>query len=86
MQWEKVIQGRVILLGDFNAKSTSWDPHGKSVNARDLEELVERFNLILNNDTSVYTREEGKNRSILDLTFSSLELGPLDSWAIADEI
>jgi len=42
--------------------------------------------LILNNNTSKYTREEGKSKSVLDLTFSSIALGLLDSWAIADKI
>ncbi len=86
VQWESILQGRAILLGDFNAKSPHWDPYNKPRNARDLEGLIERFDLILNNDTIVFTRVEGGKRSVLDLTFSSPELGPLDSWAIAEGI
>src|SRR5579871_1788161 len=86
VQWEKILKGRSILLGDFNAKSFHWDPRGKPTNAKDLENLIEKFNLFLNNDTSEYTREEGKSKSVLDLTFSTLALGPLDSWSIVDEI
>ena len=62
VQWDKILQGRVILLGDFNAKSYYWDPQGKSVNAKDLENLIKRFNLILNNDTTIYTREVSRSR------------------------
>ena len=86
VEWKRVLQGRAILLGDFNAKSPHWDPYNKPRNAKDLEGLIERFNLILNNDTTVFTRVEGGKKSILDLTFSSLELGLLDSWAIAEGI
>ena len=85
VQWGQILNGRVILLGDFNAKSPSWDPQGRSENANDLEGIIEGFNLILNNDTTVFTREQGNNKSVIDLTFTTPSLGVLESWAILDK-
>ena len=85
IQWEQILRERVILLGDFNTKSPSWDPQGRSENAKDLEEIIEKFDLILNNDTIVYTRKQGYSKSIIDLTFTTPSLGPLESWAVLEK-
>jgi ribonuclease HI len=85
VQWGQVLVGRVVLLGDFNAKSPSWDPHGKPRNASSLEGIIEEFDLILNNDTTIYTREQGESKSVIDLTFTTPSLGLLESWAVLDK-
>ena len=85
IQWGQILDGRAILLGDFNAKSPSWDPHGRSENVNDLERIIEEFNLILNNDTTVYTREQGNSKSVINLTFITPSMGLLESWAILDK-
>jgi ribonuclease HI len=84
-QWERVLQGRVIFLGDFNARSQLWDPNGKGENAKDLEEIIEKFGLILNNDTRVFTREQGKSKSVIDLAFTTPQLGLLETWITLEE-
>jgi sugar/nucleoside kinase (ribokinase family) len=73
-----------VLLGDFNAYSPLWDPFIKQrKDTRLLEKIIEDFDLILNNEQEAITRLEKKTKgSIIDLTFTIIELGPLDLWAI----
>ena len=85
IQWGQILDGRTILLGDFNTKSPSWDPHGRSVNANDLEGIIKGFNLILNNDTTVYTREQGNSKSVINLTFTTPSLGQLELWVVLNK-
>jgi hypothetical protein len=79
----KLIEGRTILAGDFNARSPEWDPWvtGRQ-NARTTEQLIERNGLIVNNNDYQPTRR-GKNcRSIIDLTLSNSKVGELSTWEI----
>ena len=55
------------------------------MNASDLEGIIKGFNLILNNNTSIYTREQGNSKSVIDLTFTTPSLGQLESWAVLDK-
>jgi len=75
-------------MGDFNAHSYYWNPLITSSNseASYLEEIIDRYKLILNNEPGVITRPNLKNnRSIIDLTFTTPELGMLESWGIEEE-
>ncbi len=57
MGWRSIIRGRVLIVGDINAHSTMWNPHCRQPkNAGPLEELIEGFELIVNNDTDFPTR------------------------------
>lgn len=81
----RLIVGRTILAGDFNARSPSWDPwvSGRQ-NATMVERLIERQELIINNNDHQPTRR-GKNcRSIIDLTLSTQSLGALTTWEIEE--
>lgn len=52
MPWELIIKGRVLILGDMNAHSPMWNPHCQTrKNAGPLEELIESYELIVNNDS-----------------------------------
>ena len=54
--WRLVIRGRVLIIGDMNADSPMWNPHCRqNVNAGPLEELIESYELIVNNDTDFPT-------------------------------
>lgn len=74
------MEGRVILLGDFNAHSPKWNLHfGERSNAAGLEALVDRHDLILNNELGMVTRPTQRNTtSIIDLTFTTQEIRVLD--------
>ena len=79
----RLIVGRTILAGDFNARSPAWDPWAVSRhNAGTVERLIERHGLIVNNNDYQPTRW-GKNcKSIIDLTLSTHNMGALTSWGI----
>ena len=69
-------------MGDFNARSPRWDPSVRTPqNASYLEGLIDTYSLILNN-TKDFTHREGSSQSIIDLTLSSIEMGPLENWAV----
>ena len=87
VNWNLLIQGRTILLGDFNAHSPIWNPLiSTRIEAGPLEEIVEKYDLILNNEPGVITRPNArKNQSIIDLTFTSTAIGLLNSWTIEEE-
>jgi hypothetical protein len=88
IQWDQVIQGRVILLGDFNAHSPEWNPRVTDrTGAGPLEKLIEDYMLILNNEPGAITRPGLVHAgSIIDLTFTTIEIGLLDTWAIEEDL
>ncbi len=55
------------------------------MNANNLEGIIKGFNLILNNNTTVYTREQGNSKSVINLTFITPSLGQLELWAVLDK-
>ncbi|KAI7712086.1 hypothetical protein KC353_g8529 [Hortaea werneckii] len=83
----RLIEGRTILAGDFNARSPLWDPWvaGRQ-NAGTVERLIEKRELIINNNDHQPTRC-GKNcRSIIDLTLSTRRVGALVTWEIDESL
>jgi hypothetical protein len=87
IQWQPLLRGRAVLLGDFNAQSPIWDPFiTQRKEAGPLETIIEDFDLILNNEQGAITRPGNKTKgSIIDLTFTTTELGPLDLWVIDED-
>ena len=78
MSWRQIIRGRVLIVGDVNAHSAMWNPHCRqNINAGPLELLIERYELIVNNDTNFPTRPSSPGISIIDLALTSPELGLL---------
>ena len=54
MQWDQVIEGRCLLVGDSNAHSPLWNPLARApVNARPLENLIDETGLYINNELGV---------------------------------
>lgn len=85
--WESVIKRRVLILGDMNAHSPMWNPHCQTrKNAGPLEELIENYEVIVNNDPDYAARSASQGgTSTIDLALSSPELGPLCLWEIPEE-
>jgi hypothetical protein len=83
----RLIEGRTILAGDFNARSPAWDPWvGGRQNPGTTERLIERHELIVNNNEHQPTRR-GKNcRSIIDLTLSTRGVEALVTWEIDENL
>jgi ribonuclease HI len=84
INWGQIIEGRCLILGDFNAHSALWNPHIRNtINAGPLETLIEEHDLYINNDPDTPTRPKvTPGISIIDLALSSPSLGPLPNWAI----
>lgn len=82
-----LIEGRTILIGDFNARSPTWDPWlvGRQ-NAGTTEQLIERHELIVNNNDYQPTRRGKSCRSVIDLTLSTGRVGPLATWEIDEDL
>lgn len=83
--WDQVIEGRCLLLGDFNAHSPLWNPQARvRNNAGPLEGMIDRFDLYVNNDPETPTRPKSTpGVSIIDLSPTTPELGPLPMWYVA---
>jgi hypothetical protein len=74
----RLIVSRTILAGDFNTRSPVWDLRvaGRQ-NAGPVERLIERHELIVNNNDCQPTRLRKNCRSIIDLTLSTRKIGAL---------
>lgn len=83
----QLIEGRTILAGDFNARSPLWDPWvaGRQ-NAGTVERLIEKCELIINNNDHQPTRCGRNCRSIIDLTLSTRRVGALVTWEIDEDL
>lgn len=87
IMWNRVIRGRVLLLRDMNAHNPLWNPHcQRRINAKPLEELIEKFHLLINNESGRSTRPISRGVSIIDLVLSTIELGPLSLWEISKDL
>ncbi|POS82736.1 hypothetical protein EPUL_004709 [Erysiphe pulchra] len=79
--------GRTVLAGDFNAHSTYWNPeYRRQERTEILEGLIDKYSLIINNDTLIPTRlKQTAGRSVTDLTFTTPVLGFVAAWTIDPE-
>ncbi len=73
-----MIRGRVLFLGDVNAHSPIWNPYCRGrKNVQLLEDLIEKFSLLINNESGRTTRPASDGVSVIDLALSIAELGLL---------
>lgn len=79
--WDSLVESRIIMLENVNAHNPEWKLHcDKRREARGLKTLIERHDLFLNNELGKAIRPSRQNRtSIMDLTFTTREIGALDS-------
>ncbi len=86
IDWEPIIRGRVLIAGDINAHSPVWNPHcHRRQNAFVLEELIDKFSLLINNEPGRPTRPASQGVLVIDLALSIVELGLLTLWEIPEE-
>ncbi len=70
----------------MNAHSLSWNPHCiQRQNSGPLEDLIDKYELIVNNNTDYPTRPRSQRVSIIDLALSTASLGPLTLWEIPEK-
>ena len=77
----------MILFDDFNAYSLMWNPLIlMRIKVGLLKRIIKNYSLILNNESGVIIRSSMRNnKSIIDLTFTSMSMGLLESWLIEEE-
>lgn len=73
--WNLIIRGRVLITGDMNARSPMWNRRcHQRQNAGPLEELIETYKLLVNNNTDFPTRSSSRGVLIIDLALISSDL------------
>ena len=76
MRWKSIIKKQVLIIGNINMHSNMWNSHCQQLkNAGPLEELIEKFELIVNNDTNFPTHLSSQGISIINLALTSPKLG-----------
>src|SRR5690554_3097640 len=82
------IPPRTILAGDFNAHHESWNPGmhpNQRTNHSQTRNLINRYSLDLANHPGTETRfgRKSKNKSVIDLTFSTPKLtNEIVNWCV----
>lgn len=86
VKWEPIIRGRFLMAGDVNAHSPVWNPHcRRRQTSAILEDLIEQFGLLINNEPGRATQPLSREVSVIDLVLSSAQLGPLTLWEIPEK-
>lgn len=75
-------------MGNFNAYSQEWNLHYRERRyAVVLETLIEKYDLILNHQPAVVIKLTWDSMtSIIDLIFTTSDIGVLDTWVIDNEL
>ncbi|XP_046428388.1 uncharacterized protein LOC124183671 [Neodiprion fabricii] len=79
--------GRGVLVGgDFNARSPTWDPAGSNRRGELLERWAASCEVSLHNDGSTATCVSAQGSSVVDLTWSTPSLTPtVQQWRVLTE-
>ena len=78
ISWRHVIEEQVLIIGDMKAHSAMWNPHcHQNVHDGPLEELIESYEIIVNNNTDFSTRLSSPGILIIDLALTSPDLSLL---------
>lgn len=83
-----IFYGRVVLLGDFNSHSPKWNVQcWERKDTTGLERLVNDYDRILSNEPEKATQLTlRKTTIIIDLIFTTLGIGVLDTRVIDEEL
>ena len=75
IKWEPVIWGRILIASNINAYSPVWNLHcHKRQNTTVLEELMERFDVLIHNKPGHAIFPSSQNISMIDLAFFTANL------------
>ena len=73
--WKEVIRGRILIVGNINAHSPSWNSYYRQrQNASLLEESIKTYNLFINNNIDFLTWPKSWKFLIIDLVLIKLNL------------
>ncbi len=86
IEWGPVIRGRVLIARDINNHSQVWNLHcHRRQNAAILEEHIDKFSLLINNEPECAICPSSQTISVIDLALSTVDLDPLTLWEIPEE-
>lgn len=69
------LDGKVILAGYFNAKSTAWGVERSDMRRKELAEMAASLDLtVLNTGSSTIFRRKGCRETIIDITLATPQL------------
>ncbi|GFY61509.1 putative RNA-directed DNA polymerase from transposon BS [Trichonephila inaurata madagascariensis] len=84
---EGLFDDDTIILGDFNAKNTTWGSTITNARGLELSNLVnDKAFLCLNDGTHTFRSNNYGSTDVLSLTFISSGLFPYSSWRVLDNI
>ncbi|GFX35694.1 putative RNA-directed DNA polymerase from transposon BS [Trichonephila clavipes] len=84
---EGLFDDNTIILGDFNAKNTTWGTNITNARCLSLSNLViDKAFLCLNDGTHTFRSNSYGSTDVLDLIFISPGLFPYSSWRVLDNI
>lgn len=76
----------MLIVGDMNANNLMWNLHYcQKQNASPLEEVIEIYEFLINNDTNFLSCLGSWGVSIINLVLTSPDLGLLWVWEIPEE-
>ena len=83
VSWNRIITERTVFIGDFNAYSSKWNYMcERLIGARPLEELLDKYNLVVINEEGVVIRRLSEKVSIIDLVITLSSLSDSMTWCI----
>ena len=75
-----------MIAGDINTHSPVWNPYcHQKQNASVLEEIIDEYGLLVNNEPRRSTWPVSQGISVIDLALSTAALGPLTLWETPEE-
>ncbi|GBN85862.1 Putative protein in type-1 retrotransposable element R1DM [Araneus ventricosus] len=79
---------RIIIMGDFNAKSSAWSPRPTDERGKSILEFVNKMDLFIeNNGGSLATYSSEKGESWIDLTITkNIDQNLVENWCVHSEI
>lgn len=78
---------KVLVAGDFNAKSKSWGGNQENTRGTLIKELMAAHNLVIINQGDTPTFQRGSQKSYIDLTLTSANAADqIQEWTVHDEM
>ncbi|GBM15701.1 hypothetical protein AVEN_262874-1 [Araneus ventricosus] len=79
---------RIIILGDFNAKSSDWSPRSTDARGRSVLEFINKMDFVIENSSdSLATYSCEKGESWIDLILSkNIDRNLVNNWQVHSDI
>ncbi|CAC5424832.1 unnamed protein product [Mytilus coruscus] len=79
------LSDNIVLLGDFNSRSSMWGSSTTDSNGNIIEKVIDQNNMIILNDGTGTFQTVTGNRTQIDLTLVSASLANDSQWSVLDD-